>query len=62
MPEDRRSDDDYVEKLRGAPRIPHDPDERPTREDKQPGQWQQIFNFPVKVPRRLTPKRLRRDR
>ena len=51
------SDDEYLEKLRGAPRIRHDPDEQPSREDKEPAPWVDLLKFPVKVPRWMTPKR-----
>jgi len=56
MPEDRGKED-YVDTLRGVPRIAHDEDDRPSREDRQPGRWQQLFNFPVKLPRWLAPRR-----
>jgi len=56
-----RKDDEYLERLRGAPHVPHDPDERPSREDKQSAPWADLLKFPVKVPRWLTPKRDRDD-
>ena len=41
-------------KLGGVPPLAHDPDERPTREDRQ-GHGS-IFNIPVPLPRFLRPR------
>lgn len=50
---------DQADRLSRVPPVPHDPDERPTREDLQP-QGSQLFKTPVPVPKFLIPRRERR--
>ena len=51
---------DHADKLSRVPPIPHDPDERPSREDLQPART--VFDIPVPVPKFLRPRRERRNR
>jgi hypothetical protein len=51
---------DHADKLSRVPRIPHDPDERPTREDMQPART--VFDIPVPLPRFLRSRKERRIR
>jgi hypothetical protein len=54
---------DHADKLSRIPAIPHDPDERPTREDMQPPPGvSRLFQIPVPVPKFLTPRRDRLKR
>jgi hypothetical protein len=48
---------DHADKLSRVPAIPHDPDERPTREDMQARPGIRLFQIPVPVPKFLTPRR-----
>ena len=50
---------DHSDRLSRVPPVPHDPDERPTREDLQPS-GSQLFKIPVPVPKFLIPRRERR--
>jgi hypothetical protein len=50
---------DQADRLSRIPPIPHDPDDRPTREDLQP-HGSQLFKIPVPVPKFLIPRRERR--
>jgi hypothetical protein len=47
---------DHTDKLSRISAHRHDPDERPTREDREP-QESQLFNIPVPLPRFLRPRR-----
>jgi len=51
---------DHVDKLSRVPHIPHDPDERPTREDLKPART--VFDIPVPLPRFLQSRKERRNR
>jgi hypothetical protein len=51
---------DQADRLSGVPPVPHDPDERPTREDLQPPPGSQLFKILVPVPKFLVPRRERR--
>lgn len=49
---------DRADRLSGVPPVPHDSDERQTREDLQP-HGSQLFKIPVPVPKFLIPRRKR---
>lgn len=49
-----------AERLSRVPPVPHDPDERPTREDLRPPPGSQLFKIPVPVPRFLVSRKERR--
>lgn len=51
---------DTAGRLGGVPSVPHDPDERPTREDLQPPPGSQFFKIPVPLPKFLVPRKERR--
>jgi hypothetical protein len=52
---------DHTDKLSRIPSHPHDPDERPSREDRRP-LTPEPFRIPVPLPRFLHPRRERRGR
>jgi hypothetical protein len=51
---------DTDDRLSGVPSVPHDPDERPTREDLEPPPGSQFFKSPVPLPKFLVPRKERR--